>query len=72
MSAVTIEVPETLLNSLRTRAQQDGVSLEQKTVELLQASVRQTPVSPAAFHEQVEIAREELERFRDAFRELSR
>jgi len=68
MSAVTIEVPETLLKSLRSRAEHEGVSLEQKTVELLQSWVRQQSVSPEQFHQQVEIAREELERFRNTFR----
>jgi plasmid stability protein len=72
MSAVVIEVPETLMARLRDRAGQEGLSMEQKALDLLSRWAQRDALPAEEFHQQVEIAREEMERFRNTFRELSR
>ncbi len=72
MSSVVIEVPEALANRLHERAAKEGITVEQKAVQLLQGWAQQHEVSVEEFHAQVEIAREELERYRNTFGELSR
>jgi len=72
MSALTIHLSESLLEKLNGRAREEGTSVEAKTIALLEQWAQQQSVSADEFHRQVEVAREELERFRNTFRELSR
>lgn len=72
MSAVVVEIPDALMSRLRGRAEQEGVSVEQKALQLLQSWAQVEAPSPEEFHKQVQIAREELDRYRNTFRELSR